>query len=171
MSKRFGRNQRRRMRERIAASELLLEMQQKTIKEQRMLMQENRETVRRVAEVLGKRFAALPVTKMDGGHSSRIPDRLRMESISLIERGSWLSNATQVVNESLKYLELPVMETTLRELQGVQHVRVYYGGCEKVGYAISESAFHSLPERDLVEMVSKELATHLVREMKQENRS
>lgn len=144
MAKRFGRNQKREMRQQIADLERQVEKERKTYATLEA-------TVEHTARVLGSNSVALPPkhlgTCYDSVKTYKVP---RMRELRALE----ITSPTSVVSSALSFIELQVIrgdaefDTYRQEIHGYVNV----GG--KTAYACSKLATLSIPP----EFIARELA-------------
>lgn len=157
MSKRFGRNQKRAMREALIeqtdATEAMRKQRDNVIANQRPM----REALDRVARVLGPHFFGLPAAK-------RVVDRLtesyRMpvhQVVSLISN-SEMEALTQC---AITQLDTVSCSALLDELRQLMHVRLHTPRGD-IAYAISSTALACATVEDLTYEVAPMLARGLV---------
>ncbi|WP_417518770.1 hypothetical protein [Marinobacter sp.] len=164
MSKRFGRNQKRKLKEQARAAEAQCETYRQWYEQSEMLGARNRRIVEATAEVLGNHFITLP------------PDELSISSLDLLQTGLRVSHQSSLppwdVNASLDRMQtflertLPALYGTvhLNELQQHTHFRLTYEG-RPVGYTIQQSSLALLPKDVVIERVATELAQHFQHEL------
>jgi hypothetical protein len=165
MSKRFGRNQKRKMRERIAELETDRDRWKKRHDEVRMLGQRDRLIVKETADVLGSHFITMD------------PDNAEIRDIDQVAHG-WrvpimqdlpLSPLEPGAMTCRKFMErvLPVLHGSViaNDLRGEVHIRFKYDG-EIVGYSISRRALLMMPQKYAVEKIATEMARYLVGHLK-----
>lgn len=155
MGKRFGRNQKRRMRERIQAAEADAARWKHRHDEVSALGRRNRQIVEETAQVLGRHFITLDpahvvVRDVDAlCHGWRVP-AVRSEEDHM------------AFNQTFLETVLPVLRGThvQDDLTGERHFRFECAG-EVVGYAISERALLMMRREDRVRHIAKEMALYL----------
>jgi hypothetical protein len=164
MSKRFGRNQKRRMREQIETLEKDLHNHKCWLYQERQLAARNREIVAETAHVLGRHFITLEpsdevVQSLDalaGGWRAfqYLPDR--SYSIEQIEPTS------QTIMETV----LPVLWGSMHadHLSQFTHFRFTYAGKE-VGYAITKEALGMLPPAWKAKRIAGEMTRQLISQL------
>ena len=160
MSKRFGRNQKRAMRQQINAaqeqSEKFEHAHQMSLGLQKYTsarLEEAASTLRLVAEILGKNFVALEPEQINVyGHSVPMPrpqprNIQRMHSTEIIES----------VTESLLNFKLCEFKAELDALRENIHFR-YITPAGDVGYAINAQEWLKMPRRVRIEFAQREIA-------------
>lgn len=174
MSRRFGRNQRRRAREAIAAAEgrienlsAALECDRALLASQRRKLGEAEAFQREVAEIVGREaiIAGKPVC-LDYefaryGDSIEFVPKQSFPAISLLNSVEH-AHVERVRSETLHLLDVDVVAD---ELRYQIHARVRLAGSQ-AGYAISASALRRMPEKKLVPKIAEEIAVLLVRDLK-----
>lgn len=152
MSKRFGRNQKRAMRELLANAESKASSLEEGISQANILSRHLRQkldhaqdVIREVAYVLGDTFIALPVRTSS---VQMLMDRYRVPAIrdmpSLREAMYSHGAAEQCVSMMVHELQGNQLKTTRDHLRGMIHV-AYLTPKGDRHYAISESAWYGIP--------------------------
>lgn len=170
MSKRFGRNQKRAMREKIKEAEYFNQLCSELMKSVRTERDDLREVVDRTKCVLGEHFISLPLKTLE------VKDILDRFQVTPFQPHKFFTpnqsrEMQAMVLESLHYLEMETHQSSLRvdELRGTIHMR-YRSISGEVAYSISEHAWHKLSEAHLVDLlkqqIAPEMAQHLIRERK-----
>lgn len=170
MSKRFGRNQKRAMREKIKEVEYLNQVCSELLKSVRTERDDLREVVDRTKCVLGEHFISLPLKTLE---VEEILDRFQVIPFQphRIFSPSQSYEAQAMVLESLHYLDMETHQSSLRveELRGTMHMR-YRSVSGEVAYSLSDHAWRNLSEAHLIDLLKKqiapEMAQHLIRERK-----
>lgn len=155
MSRRFGRNQKRAMRAKIADLEYVSELQNITIARLKMQLNEADTVIERTAQVLGDHFATLPVK------THYVKDMLDRFQISIFEpERSWSMRAA--VMRSLTTLEIEPYQASLHvdELRSMIHLR-YASESGQVGYGLSDQAWKNMRTGHLVELLEKQIASQM----------
>lgn len=164
MSKRFGRNQKRRMRERIQDLESEVDTLKNEIRMLRRFGWENEYAVERTAQVLGSNFITLlpGITDAD----ARDLDRWRHPIPSVL--GASFSERAQFVHETIDYIEADLMKGNYRfdPLRRCIHLGIDFQG-ERVAYALSDYALQIAPDDHLVKCMAQEMAPLLLTALKQ----
>lgn len=156
MSKRFGRNQRRKMREEIADLKVEVDQCERLLSELAMY----RDVANRTAEVLGNYFISLPAETMG---VNRIPYYFNFPNpLPAMPVRPWEYPAQMM--ESLNYIESTIMagETTFDNLRGQMHIK-FSSNCGQVAYAVSRNAFSNMQTGYAIRAVASGLADCLVR--------
>lgn len=161
MSRRFGRNQRRQARERIAALEQAVAMDRGLLahvsERKRQLEQEISEAKR----IVGRMSVLFePETKrLDG------PARSPMH---LFTHSAVVKEAQAFFHDRSKTVPLPVMLSRMNKdsLDMAVHCKVLFGDGQW-GYAMSEEAVLATPEDVLVERIARELAMTIGQQLAQ----
>ncbi len=166
MSKRFGRNQKRKLVQIIAGQNALVN---KLMIERTMLkgkISGYEDTIRLTALVLGTHFCTLPpeVISAHGLDRSSVyrmakPTEFKdamFNPPNMLEMKEWTARAVR---------ELDIYRAELRtnELSDSVHVQIQGPNDEHYGYALSREMKHSYPKNQLIERISRELALLMVR--------
>lgn len=155
MSRRFGRNQRRQARERIAALERAVAMDRGLlahVSERKRQLEQEISDAKRIAGRMSVLFK--PEAKyLDG--PARSPMHLFTHSAVMDDGRAFFHNQSKTV-------PLPVMLSMVKrdELDMAVHCKVLFGDGQW-GYAISEEAVLATPEDVLVERIARELAMNI----------
>ena len=164
MSRRFGRNQKRAMREALASQGKDLEFMRRqrdgAIANQRPM----REALDRVACVLGPHFFGLPVVSQIVGRIEqeyRIP---HVQALNFIQP----NELAALVEHSITTLQAVKTRGVVDKLRGTTHLRLRTNAGD-VAYAISDSAMECASIDDLVPEVAYMLASELRRLMAERN--
>lgn len=164
MSKRFGRNQKRAMREQIRTNEQWIETKNQTILELKSMLNEANTVIERTSQVLGDHFVTLPVKPVE------VEEVLERFQVSIFQPcRSYAINSA--VMQALNLIDIDTYRASLRvdELRGTVQMR-YESISGVVGYGLPDHAWRKLSEAHLVELVKNqiapEMAKHLVRERK-----
>lgn len=175
MSRRFGRNQRRRAREALALAEQSLgrEMQGRHMAE--AIARESTATAQTLKRLLGEfasrvgRYAiaeGVP-TKFASEWLDRQPN-FRLPVMPECDAGAIFSNASMydtmsICDEVMRVLDVRVVRDHMKR---DMHVRLFFDE-HRVGYAISDHAVRNLPRAALVDRISREMARMLVNALKE----
>lgn len=168
MSKRFGRNQKRRMQHEIDCLTNHQENLQRSIymadglaREIRRELDDTRRTIRQVAYVLGETFIGLPVKST---HIERLMDRYRIakhDAMHSFERAisepRIAMEMTHVMTEALQGNRLEFARDQLRNMTHMRYVTPR-GEWE---YAISEDAWRTAPSKELELLLIKDIAEQM----------
>ncbi len=167
MSRRFGRNQKRAMRNQIQLQEKLLEQHMEHISSLNHDLRQANEVINLTAEVLGEHFVTLPVQTAE---VKEIRERYEYpkRQTSRYSFGD-MNPVISAVQYSLCYIDTYQADARIDELSGAMHMR-YKSISGNVAYGVSEEAWRRLPEKLLVtkfvDEISLDMAVHLVRERK-----
>ncbi|WP_288365524.1 hypothetical protein [uncultured Marinobacter sp.] len=156
MSKRFGRNQKRKMREQLAACRAQNRQLQ-------ALMQRNKRIVEDTAEVLGNHFLTLDPYCIEVRTLDSVLPNWR---VPIMDSNSHFMGA-QGVPEMATFMEhvLPVLRGgSFQDLQGRQHFRFTVSG-HAAGYAIDLTALRQAPDRIGTRYLTIEIAEQLAYHM------
>lgn len=168
MSKRFGRNQKRAMRNKIQNQEKLLEHHIEIISSLNGDVRQANEIINLTADILGEHFASLPVKTVE---VKEIQDRYQYaieRPVNMFGR-NWQQPVRGFVSHLLGYIETHQGVVYVDELRPLIHMR-YKSLSGDVAYGLSDEAWRFLSEDQLIklikEKISVEMATHLVRQRK-----
>lgn len=153
MSSRYGRNQRRKHRDELAAAMKQNEHLEANVRLLRETGRRNADAIRMTAEVLGQHFMTLPDSPQmvdEIPESIRLPKQMRF-------RGYVADDIAEPLQYTLYLLETNGVELRLDDLQNA--VRVTYTTPDgPFSYAMSRSAWDRLPPEALRELVAREIA-------------
>ena len=162
MSRRFGRNQRRRAREAQAALVEALGMAQGLSRWQSGRIQELESQIRDVRRELGLHTSLLPAqsTQIDGPSRSAIEVARRQEF-----GGAWLEVGQPLNTCSWERVSMTVMLARIDsdKFRDALHMRVEFGD-RALGYAMSRQALAMMSRARCVQLVSREMAEMFARE-------
>jgi len=164
MANRFGRNQRRKMRERIGNLEEAIFMDRALQKRQRAMIDDLAQELanaRRITNNLAVIFEASDRPMQLSGPARREIQVMKQLQLKPSSIDSWGEHA------GVEQLPLPVMVAELDQdkLAGAIHTRVRFGDGQW-GYAVSELAIQAMPFDVLVERLTKELAHQIAHDLK-----
>lgn len=168
MSRRFGRNQRRRARETIAA----LETQAKSLK---LASKMNAALLAQVSERKRQLEQEISDAKRIVGRMSVLfePETKRLDGparspMHLFTHSAVVKEAQAFFHDRSKTVPLPVMLSRMNKdsLDMAVHCKVLFGDGQW-GYAISEEAVLATPEDVLVERIARELAMTIGQQLAQ----
>lgn len=166
MSKRFGRNQKRKLRNQIEEcqnAKAITDGLNRWLSERH---HQDVEILQNVTRVLGDNHALLPPKiHVTNENSTNAPNRFtipRFELPSFTPPGDGAIDESVIRHNVMNLLSLVKKDD---KITNCTHVEFRYKD-GKVGYAISESALHQMPEDILIGMISKEMAKMLVHNLK-----
>jgi len=165
MSKRFGRNQRRRLLQQVEILQATSKLEKGLLDHQRTIINLQRRVIERVRHVIGPNFAGLdPETIEAVGHDGFV----RLPRLTNVHSFESMSSLNQVVNLESIIHQLEVMQPSLEldRLRGMVHVRVL-SPSRQAAYACNEQALSGLGRRHAAELIARELASFLVKELPQ----
>ena len=155
MSKRFGKNQKRKLNSEIEALKKQVEYWKKAKADTDRQGRDDRETICYVAKIFGQHFAGLePVMEM----VQRIPRTHRIAEVSVSDFGSY-RDVKFCVDRSLRIIELRPMEVkkTVDQLRKEVHIFLQTPSGE-VAYAMSNEAWEDLRrDRRTLEYVARSM--------------
>jgi hypothetical protein len=163
MSRRFGRQQKRKMRKAIEDLQLTRESCWIRIRSLEIEMQANRIALRRIAVLLGQHFLGLPAKNMSLV-TDVFPDFVKLAQSMLPQEFMSLAESDQrhIIDRAAYVLDMYPVEVRRDTLQGMVHV--YVGNSQhKVGYALSAQAYMSISAEQLAEQICRPLAVELKR--------
>lgn len=164
MSKRFGRNQKRKMREQVKLLERSVRYKNEQISELRNELYSSSVVIGRTKQVLGDHFATLPVQTLE------VKDMLQRFKVSIF-KPSHYQDVNASVLDALNYIDMDTHQASVHadELRGTIHMR-YRSISGEVAYSLSDHAWRKLSEVHLIELlkqqIAPEMAQHLIRERK-----
>ena len=168
MSKRFGRQQKRKMREAIASAERGKELLKKRVDFVLSERAELRRTVDDVANILGAHFIGLE------------PETREIEHLQFLARGCYEVgvrsnvsavnyNATAIQMSTMEFARwvLPILSGSSMqdELRNRDHYRFVYDG-KQVGYAIERCEIDRMPLEVLQRRIATEMSNMLVGQLR-----
>lgn len=168
MSKRFGRNQKRAMRNQIQLQEKLLEQHIEHTSSLNSELRQANEVINRTADILGEHFASLPVKTKE---VREIQNRYQYAIHKPVMFGNYYRQDPTMafVDNTLGYIETHELCSSIDELRHMIHMR-YISESGRVVYGLSEKAWRKLSEKQLVllikEQIAVEMATLLVEHRK-----
>lgn len=160
MSKRFGRNQRRRMRAEVENLKQAMQMDRALLRRQRSTIERQAEVITRVSDILGEHFAGLEPKDMQVNEIRDIPMPVRRGA----EIFAFTNGPIEGLAEQLVMLESIAPEIGVDPLQQRMHVylRTRRGD---VAYGITEEAMMSMPRQHLVKHIAVMTASYLVEKL------
>lgn len=157
MSKRFGRNQRRKMREQLALQDAIMREHARTAGELAIQLSRERASANKLGEqlrvakaCLGQNHPAFPAGCFDPGFKPHPEDGLRI----------WGSDGQPCDAMVMRFARV-----TRDEYRRQVHIKLY-AGKECFGYALSEDALHRVPREELAEAMTRELVELLLNTMR-----
>jgi hypothetical protein len=170
MSKRFGRNQRRRMREQVAGLEQAVQMDRALLQRQRGELHELSEEIRDAKAIVGAYSVVLE------------PDRLRVNGpprdvvelpLPLLPNDEFVLADDDSAPPSYVEERVPLSVMLARvdedQMKRAVHVRVEFAGGQW-GYGMSQQAMAKLPARQLTKTIARELARVIAPEIRKRAR-
>lgn len=157
MSKRFGRNQKRAMRAKIAGLEFMAGLRKQEVAELRDDLRRANTVIERTAQVLGDHFATLPVQTLE------VKEMQNSFKVSIFQPNRSYSIQDSVMR-ALSAMEIDVYQASLHvdELRNIIHFR-FVSESGQVGYGLSQQAWSRLREGQLQEMIEKQIAPEMAR--------
>ena len=165
MSKRFGRNQRRQMRNQIGRLEADVVAAQRTIKQTEAFGWRNREIVEETAHVLGRHFITLSPDQEEVFALDQLAHGWRVAMVGQ-KVPSYYSNDISPSHQEMCEILLPILRGSVQvdELRQRIHVRFTYSG-RNVGYGIDLKSLMLLPPRIMAERIGREMALYLLKDL------
>lgn len=163
MSKRFGRNQKRKLREALTQAEEKLREKSKEISYLNKLNEDNAYAVCLTEEILGEYFAGLPPKTLD------LSQEQNYLNLSLISKPKELYDFSPKVNVQDLTRKILMLDTVKMEvyLDDLRKSVVVQGGMPNGPYvAMSFDAMRNLPSHAIEEMLRYNFIPHLVKEIK-----
>ena len=157
MSKRFGRNQKRRMRQEIADARLRVQVTRGLVIHRDEKIRELKGVIDDAMEVAGRMSVIFPAEEMTQRGSP-------VDTIQLAESdGPFFSGWQAAVTKAYR-LRVLLASISKDALDGTVHARVRFGD-QSWGYAISDQALASVPEELLSRLVAEELSVMIARDL------
>jgi hypothetical protein len=158
MSKRFGRNQKRKMRATILEQATELRGADRRIKAMAAAQQPMRDALDSVARVLGKHFIALPAAEC---MVEKLPTHYRVMAASTPTTTPYSNNdMAMMVSCSIYELEVARMDSDIDLLRRQVHLRLRMPSGE-LGYALSAEAMYQMRTQDWQSQLSAMIAFEL----------
>lgn len=158
MSKRFGRNQKRAMREEIAKEKERASLSERHLKASISNQAPIREALNRVASVLGKHFYGLPPVQMHIGAIQKSYRMPRIQDAAVFAETGLMSS---LINYAIDELSVMSCSAARDEMRGTVHLR-FETPAGHFGYGISEAAFRRTTapeiEHEIAPMIARELS-------------
>lgn len=165
MSKRFGRNQKRRMREQIAQLEQSVEMDRALLTRQSRKIGDYESFVQIVGEAVGREavISGKPtLLKIGGGSRHEFQMIPRQPPLSLECLDSGFEDTAAIRVEIMRLLNVKAIRDSLSRQM---HVRVQFAD-GNVGYAMSDCAIDRMSEEELIRVIVPEISRLLMRQLK-----
>lgn len=169
MTKRFGRTQRRRMRQKVAA------LEEKTSSQLYQIEFMERQMDGLTSNLLDARREIEEAKEVALAYSAVLkPEELRVSgrprgNINLPRQDKnpmvFSFDGAIVPEDVMRYMRLPVLLTNLASYNDRLHVRVEFDNKEW-GYAITQAAFTHTPRHILVKTIAREIAEAIIRDLK-----
>lgn len=175
MSRRFGRNQRRRAREALAQVTHSLDMERQGRLMAEAMARESIARARTLKDLLGdfaSRVGRYAIAEgVPAKFASEWLDRqpnFRLPVMPEFDAGAMFTNASMydtmsICDEVMRVLDVRVVRDHMKR---DMHVRLYFDE-HRVGYAISDHAVRHMPRDALIDRISREMATMLVNALKE----
>lgn len=164
MGKRFGRNQKRAMREQLHLAKLVIASRDKTVCNLEADLKQANTVIERTSQVLGDHFVTLPIK------THEVEEILERFKVSIFQPNrSYTINSA--VMQALDLIDIDTYRASLSvdELRGTIHMR-YQSISGDVAYGLSEHTWRKLSEGHLIELLKQQIAPamayHLIREQK-----
>ena len=161
MSTRFGRNQKRRMREALLAGEELRKAGLRTISHMRSLLEDRRLFLEYVLDIVGEESILNPEPLDNRVQKYNVP--------KIVFRNFPRFSPDEGTVACVQNVILNVLETrvVLDRLKGAIHVRTRLGNGD-VAYALSDQAIAMMPTRQLAARLQQEISYQLANELAKE---
>lgn len=163
MSKRFGRNQRRKLREQAENLSAALLREQGILRHQSGIIERQKESLEAVASTLGSYFSGLPAKTLEVDQllrQIRLPAPIPLGKLAF--RPS--EEVEQIVRHAMHVLDCMAPEHVLDDLRGCMHVKVRTKHGD-AAYAVSDMAVRNTPRELLIRQLSEELAIYIGRKV------
>lgn len=159
MSKRFGRNQRRRLRAELAQNNAAWALDQQLIRWQRGVIDRQDGSLRHVAALLGRHFIGLEPHTVD---MEELPREVRIHRQESLLRNIGSTTLCELTDMSLHRIQDQALSCThvqaaLDEMTLRTHLKVSTPLGE-VAYAFAPGAFRDMPRREVVQQLARQLA-------------
>jgi hypothetical protein len=165
MSKRFGRNQRKQMKDQIAKLESGLSAAERIIKRTEAFGRRDRNIVEETAQVLGRHFITLSPYQEEVRALDQLAAGWRVAMASQIPT-AYYSNDTSPSHQEVCEIVLPILRGSVEadKLRQRVHIQFTYSG-RNVGYGIDLESLALLPPRVRAERIGREMALHLLKDL------
>lgn len=165
MSKRFGRNQKRAMREEISALQMARQMDAGLLRNMRSNMDRAEDALRRVEELLGPHTAALIPKHIKTGVEPRGDGRFDFTAHRQYQAASYWNSPPQDMGVlGTKVTRMCSVLSRLKEAErpdfGVHFFASFNGA--HAAYAASDEAIKSMRRADLAQHIGESIAAHIV---------
>lgn len=159
MSRRFGRNQKRKMREQIANALQTLEDTRSSRKRMKELFDEVSQELDDAKRIAGSMSIMFKPTSIKMRGSVR-------EYVEVISQNHPLSLDSMETMQAIRSMRLPLLLSTIDQdrLKEMVHVRVHYEN-NAVGYGITQEVMHCVPKDILLQRVGLEVAQQLLQQI------
>lgn len=166
MARRFGRRQKRVMRNQITHAEKRVHELSVNKQQLEALIQLGNEKIKELsyianmtAEILGEYFVGLPAKTLE---VKEIQSQYRMPIRTYHDYADTTSVQPQFLRDALTYIETYQSSAHWDQLRGMMHLR-YQSESSAVGYGLSEIAWSRLSENQIVELVQREIAPSMAK--------
>lgn len=159
MSKRFGRNQKRKLKKQIDQLNLAVKKAEAYAKSN----YKARVVLGNMLNVIGNYFVAFDPMLIELHSTDQKFINILSSKIEDWRKTPW-EDPVPVANETMKILKMPTIIPKIQKLFDSTHIQLSYNG-EVVGYSISEEAIHYIPHELLIENISKVVAEQLARRL------
>jgi len=162
MSKRFGRNQKRRLVQQVESLTLAHKRESALARQLSRNLQQASESLALVAEVFGKNFAALPLSSMWVDH---LGQQIRIaKPISQPAALSSRFDMPATVALQTQYIEAMAPRCDIDKLSGQMHFRLQTPDGQ-VAYGLTREAWMHMPREHIAGLVADEIRAFLVRKI------
>lgn len=158
MSKRFGRNQKRRMRAEIQQLQYEKSVSDRISEANHSMIRQQAAVIIQVGDILGFHFAGLPAKEMPAEFSG---DVIKFPAMRRTTSFSSLSEQASDLQSMLDVFELIKPEISIDKLNRKVHVYLRNKRGD-VAYGLTEEAMRGIPKRHLAEQTAKMTADYLV---------
>jgi hypothetical protein len=162
MGKRFGRNQKRAMREQIRQNKQCIDTKNQSILELKRMLNESNTVIERTSQVLGDHFVTLPVKTV------AVKEILERFQVSIFQphRSYAINSAVIQALDLIDIIDIDTYQASLNvdELRGTVHMR-YQSINGSVGYGLSEHAWRKLSEAHLIDLLTKQIAPEMAKHL------
>ena len=164
MSKRFGRNQKRRMREQIAQMTAERDINKDFYLQERARGERNRRIVEETAQVLGRHFCTLDPDCVEVRDLNQLVHGWRVMDEPPLECYLWDTELPTFATFTERVLPILYGSVQTDQLRRHVHMEFTYHG-KMVGYGIDLDTLKLMPPKVAVERMGREMARHLQRSL------
>lgn len=161
MSKRFGRNQRRKLQQQLADARHSHTLDRALLSYQRETIKRAEETLERIRQMFGRHFSGLDAVTLPLG-TDKVPPFVGVPQLGLRDLAHVMDyNLAKLAHHSLQCSQVRLR---IDEMTGMQHIKIATAAGE-VAYAFAPNAFCRMSRRDTIQMLAEAMAHHLASNM------